>query len=408
MDPLSIQLPLFKPGEGFNPLPSGAAYVPALLHRPGELRAVALASEETWATMVPIFHLVGPAGRGNHPTGKRIASQLTGLRGAIGTRTHYLDVVRMSRGGRLEDVRQLTLRWVYEQAQREGLTFIPVHELGANEALTRIASAVAASDQRGIALRIRPMHSAPDGLAWADDLRRDLHRLEITSSHADLIVDLGFLVQPNLPTGDDIAEILTDVLEAGPWRNVILLGGSIPPSMQSVERATIGFFRRHEWDLFRSVVSRLPARLVFGDYGIQNERPPEDRRPAPALPNIRYTLGEFTFVARGETALTKMQPIEVEASYGKLCRHLVDQPRFSSSGTWGEQVIVEAAAGGTVPRSQYVWRGVGTSRHIWAVSRDVVALATAIGVPSTARAKRRHGAGKRVDQRAASPESASS
>ena len=101
-----MQLPLFSPGDRYNPIPPGPAYVPALLHRPGELQAVAIAGETTWAAMVPIFHLVGPAGRGNRPKGKGIASHLAKLRGAIGVRPHYLDVVRMSRGGTLEDVRQ--------------------------------------------------------------------------------------------------------------------------------------------------------------------------------------------------------------------------------------------------------------------------------------------------------------
>lgn len=403
MDALSMQLPLFSPGDGYNPLLSRAPYVPALLHRPGELRAAALASEEIWATTVPIFHLVGPAGRGNRPTGKRIASQLTRLRGAIGLHTHYLDVVRMSRGGRLDDVRQLTLRWVYEQAQREGLTFIPVHELGANQSLTRITSAAAASDRRGLALRMRPMNSVPDGLTWAADLRRDVDRLEIAPDMVDLIVDLGFLTPPSLPTADECEEILSDALDAGPWRNVVFLGGSIPSSMTAVQRSTVGFFRRHEWDLYRSVAPRLPVRLVFGDYGIQNERPPEDQRPAPALPNIRYTMGDFTFVARGETALTKMRPAEVEASYSELCRHLVDRPGFGGSGTWGDAVILDAATGPAPPRSQHVWRGVGTSRHLWAVSQDVLALTTSRSSLSGARPASRRQAAEVVEQEVNSP-----
>jgi hypothetical protein len=357
--------------EWFQPVPPSAGhYVAALQTLPGELAALAHASDETWAHLTPLIQIRGP--KTPRPTAYRhqvVMDWIKKVAKAVGKRPCFLDTLRLSptHPTTTKDGESPILSVLHAAARKRGLEFVPVLKLGSKPSEIRLVQATALTDGRGVALRYRLLNLAlPEGLTPQTLIKETLSAVEVDFTGADLLVDLGFLSEDTEVHAEDLAQSVNELAAVGDWRSVVLLGTSMPSSLGGgvVQEGTIGRLPRREWDLWSALRGSGMARLpTFGDYAIQHPDPPlEGQESGPGQrANIRYTTDEVTLVPRA------VGPVVVEGreQYRDLCRQLVVRPEYAGRHfTWGDRLIADCASGVDEPGWQNHWRGAGTSHHL--------------------------------------------
>jgi hypothetical protein len=343
--------------------------VPALQTKAGERSALAEASPETWSRMTPLIQVLGP----KKPKGPLRASTVRGWVKEVASvvREHpcFLDILRLQPAQATitaDRQQQPLLTCLYQAARKRGLRFVPVFPVGdARDAYLRLVRDAAAEDGRGVALRWKALDiMLPPGMTPAGLLSRTLATIETDLTNADLVIDLGYLSPDvDLPP-ETIATLLNAAAGIGPWRNIVLLGTSMPATLGCIPEGEIGTLPRREWELWSALsdadlrLNRLPS---YGDYAIQHPKPPQDGGGPGMRANIRYTTKHDTLVARGRGSITQ----EGKRQYIELCRQLTKREEFAGAdSSWGDRIIQACADGIIPPGAQDLWRGVGTSHHL--------------------------------------------
>lgn len=339
-------------------------YVPSVQNRRGELIALREASDATWEHIRPLIHLVGS---GKEDVGVDKADKwLKDVARAVGDHLVYLDVMRLDPASQVGSANgsMPILPCVYEVARSQGVCFVPVVWVGesSKKHVTFVAEA-AKEERRGVALRFRFLKGAtPAGETREAMLKKLCCDLGCDASSCDLLLDLEYLsphqdLDPRL-----VADSINEMAAVASWRSIVLLGSSIPTALGCIDEGTVGSLPRREWELWTQLrscnLSRMPT---YGDYVVQNPRPPADGGWIQMRANIRYTVANETLVARGEGALRDVG----KQQYRELCRQIVDLEEFSGANyTEGDRVIEDCARGTTEPGWQTMWRAVGTSHHL--------------------------------------------
>lgn len=368
----ALQLTLSNPAD-FQPMPNGTDhYVAALQTKAGELKALREVSAQTWAALTPLIEVLGPRAAGRDPfTSSRIDGWAKRLSAAVGGHTIFLDRLRLSpnhqaesRGGPVP-----VLTAVYDAVRRRGLVFVPVLHLGDVATTVRQVSDCAGQDGRGVAVRIPLLGTAPvDGRSLATLAKESLDAVQVDITGSDLLLDLRQIPEDVEIDAADLVPMINDIVAVGRWRNVVLLGTTMPRSLGGgvVQAGTVGRLPRKEWqlwlDAWNSSVSRVPT---FGDYAVQHPEPPldmaEGQVPHGIRAAIRYTHETETIIPRAK----EPRRIEGREQYRRLCSILVSQPEFSGRHyTWGDREVADCAEGTCEPGWEDHWRGAGTSHHL--------------------------------------------
>jgi Beta protein len=363
-----MQLRLLR-AEGFNPLPQGAGhYVAALQTKKGELEALAHTSPQTWSRLTPLIQILGtknPKGPLKAPT---VRNWVKNVASAVGDHPFLMDILRLRpaqttltpAGG------QPVLECLYQAARKRDLQFVPVFPVGdASPSYLNLVRDATLHDGRGVALRWNVVQTMPPpGSTLTDLLSKTLTTLETDFTSADLLLDLGYLSPDVDLPADDIAASVNEAAKAGAWRNIVLLGTSMPATLGCIPEGEVGAIPRREWELWSALsnpnfkLERLPS---YGDYAIQHPKPPQDDSGMGMRANIRYTTKNVTLIARGRGAVVQ----EGKQQYSELCRQLTKQPEFAGGDfTWGDRIIQGCAEGMIPPGAQGLWRAVGTSHHL--------------------------------------------
>lgn len=376
---VDVQLSLLDP-PAFTPIPSGSLhYVPALLDWKGERDALRTASEATWQGMTPLVQIAPTGNPAKEISIAAIGNRLKEVARAVRSHPIYLDTLGVSAAKpTLPRGRATVLQHVHEAARRQGINSVPVYSMG-DEAHAEVVAAAAAQDGRGAAIRYRvgDTHYV-GGATLADRLVSTLDHLGLDAGDTDVILDFGWL-RPQDEIGQEDVSVLTDrIFTAGNWRNVIVLATSIPSSFERIREGTIGSIPRREWILWNALREHGSLRTVFGDYGVQHPRAPQNRRGGQMRANIRYTTREGTLVARGEGAIMRLDLPERAQQYRKLCYDLVTNNLFVGRGCCsGDDTIQDCADGVLVAQAQPMWRGVGTAHNLKEVTSSLAAIRTA-------------------------------
>jgi hypothetical protein len=357
-----VQPPLL-PQPRFEPLPHGEGhYVAVLQNLPGELRALGHASAEVWERMTPLIQVVGPRARRGPLKADRVGRWASRVHDAVGQNACYVDVVRL-RPQELtaEPHPRPVLQHLFAEMRRRGILFVPVLPTGAGREHLALVRAATTTDCRGAAIRYGIGAAVPaTGASHADVLAGWLWELQLPVTEIDLLLDLDWIGPEVMIAVDDVAGIVEQAWSVGDWRHVVLVGTSMPTSLGDVvPEGTTGFLPRQEWSTWRGLAARgIP--ITFGDYAIQNPRPPEESGPGMRA-NIRYTIAEATLIARG------LGPVVQSGNeqYRELCQRLVGSGAFVDPDySWGDRVIHDCAFGQREPSNQIMWRAAGTSHHL--------------------------------------------
>ncbi|MGH3260918.1 MAG: beta family protein, partial [Trebonia sp.] len=322
----ALQLTLSNPAA-FQPLPRGTGhYVAALQTKAGELTALREASAQTWAALTPLMEVLGPKAPGTEPfTRSRIDGWAKRMAAAVGNHTIYLDWLRMSpnhpansRSGSMP-----VLTAIHDAVRRRGVVFVPVLHLSDVPATVRQVADCAGQDGRGVALRVPLLGTvSPDGRSMATIVKEALDFVQVDITGADLLLDLRQIPEDAEIDAEDLVPLIEDLATTGQWRNVVLLGTTMPRSLGGgvVVAGTVGRLPRKEWLLWRAVrgsrISRVPT---FGDYAVQHPEPPldvaEGQVPHGIRAAIRYTHETETVIPRAK----EPRRIEGREQYRQLC-----------------------------------------------------------------------------------------
>lgn len=361
-------------------------YIPLLLDRPGERRALEHADDETWACMTP---LVAVTAWGGQPTADTLKSRARKLQMAVGEHRFYLDLagIRPNRRIVARGSKRRTLEVLHDEVARRGLSFLPVARPNDGPQRLEVVARAVREHGRGIALRHRlGSRIQRSGEGPADRLLRTIDVIGTQPEHVDLILDLGWLDPDASAPSRWIARQIQALSASEAWRTVALAGTCVPKSVSDVASADdIGSTPRAEWALWKEVDAATDINLAFGDYAVQHPRVPS--KGGRAYGNLRYTTESDLYVSRGRL-LSNMDV----GDFAEMCRRIT-AGRFSGSDfSWGDEQIQAIAQ---LRRSSHsaiydepddddtssstegmggsaFWRGVGTSHHLRLVTEQLV------------------------------------
>ena len=138
-----------------------------------------------------------------------------------------------------------------------------------------------------------------------EEIETLLHKLEVTPSQIDLILDLGPIPEEQLGGYKMSAmSYLKELPQPKDWRSLILAGSSFPDFLSDFAKNYISTQFSAEWELWIHVMEHadsLSRRPTFSDYAIAHpEYPVLDFRVIKMVPNIRYThKGEWLIIRGG-------------------------------------------------------------------------------------------------------------
>lgn len=378
------------PRPPLAPLPtSRRSYVPILLDRSGERRALEHASDDVWQHMTPMIVV---AKYGHAPTRTSLRDRARAIGDAVGTRPIYLDLDRRIKPCSwlaTPQGRRRTFAILYDEAERRGLSFMPVATTADLPCRLAIVREVAAARESGVALRHRLDASVTrSGTKLEDKLGRVLEELDLDEQQVDLVLELGYLSPDQQQSARWLARRINELTAVRTWRSVVLVATSVPRGLKEVcGPDSAGEVDRLEWALWRDVSAQTNAVVAYGDYGVQHPVPPQSGWRGPA--NVRYTTRGALLVSRGRD-IKDMTEYDIAA----MCRRLTNSGEFDGADfSWGDRMVAQRAGGRTssnaifdddwddasedLERHHYFWRAVGTSHHLRLVTTQLAEAATA-------------------------------
>jgi hypothetical protein len=322
------------PRTPLAPLPtSRRSYVPILLDRSGERRALSHASDDVWQHMTP---MVVVTRHGDHATPNSLRDRVRAIADAVGSHAIYLDLAANVRPCKWLDTpkgRRRTLAALYDAAEKRCLSFMPVAGTADRPCRLEIVGQVAAEHGLGVAVRHQLGAAAGrSGNTLEDKLRRVLAELRVDERQADLMLELGYLSPDQQQSASWLGRRVDQVGHALKWRSIVLVATSVPRSLKDVcEMDSAGERERLEWALWREVCARASTVIAYGDYGIQNPRPPQSGWRGFA--NVRYTTRAALLVSRGHdiSQMTNYDNTE-------MCRRITSSAEFEGAAfSWGDE-----------------------------------------------------------------------
>lgn len=348
-------------------------YVPILLTRRGERRALA-AVDDTVRTVLSPLMVVPPIpwDYDSEQPAKTLEQYLAPLpqelAHCIGPIGASIDLVFLDDDQRVADGRH-PLAWVVEEARSLGSPLVPVCSIARSADYLDAVSRLVAQDDLGVCIRLEIGEWPSDRPGEFDGL---LQQLSVAPPDVDLILDVGSETGPLAGTAlRSEIEALPSLLE---WRSVVIAGAGMPKEMPSGQGLHV--LPRSEWIVYEGLfnvnpeIGRVPS---FGDYGIAHPDPVVDVDPK--VMNIsgtfRYTTGENWLFARGPLFKGRggsgIGGAALTEAASRLTAHPDYQADHCSVEEWLESVADGSASGG----NPEAWRREATLHHLRVVAEQL-------------------------------------
>ncbi len=371
------------------------AYVPILKGKTGEYDALHVDSQLVRDSATPLVEAQLKLGRRGVAGTSQIADHLWRALGP--KRPFYLDFPRLEGDETVQVKRQPVSVIAHVLAEcrssKGAMHAIPVATTGMHPARTQAITNAAATDRHGVCLRLtRDEFISASKQNLSDTITGVLGSLGLSAVDIDLILDLGLVTRGKV-TSSGVAQAVSRLPHIDQWRNLIVAGSVIPPTLKQFPTNRISTLPRDEWVLWielanmgRSDLPRLPS---YSDYGIQSPEPPVDLDEIdPRLirnlmhVSIRYTSEDNYLIARGGKA--SLGPEQ----YVQLCKMLMRHSDFKGAAfSAGDKWIVDVANGTRRPGDQRMWRMVGASHHMQLVCSQLDQMCDQLIRPASPRIK---------------------
>ncbi|WP_191060019.1 beta family protein [Geminicoccus harenae] len=241
-------------------------------------------------------------------------------------------------------------------ARAQGLTFIPATRLDAPLLYQQGVSAVAATDKRGVVLRV-DLQQFTSASAW-------IGAWPHAPGDTDLVVDFTNNVVTVASLGSTLDAAFQTLHRAGDWRSVTMTGTSMPENFSGFA-AGLHTISRSELRLWQRLSSlALPYRLDYGDYATVPTVPPPSGIAWGFPINAKYPLSDNFVVCRG-VSTTGLGSVDMDVQLRGHAQSIRAYPvRGSLAHCWADQQIDAIAAGSTEPGNLETWVQLGINRHV--------------------------------------------
>ncbi|MDY0872819.1 beta family protein [Dongia rigui] len=330
-------------------------YVPVLRWKRGERVGISHLTATSRGRVTPLFQLAPESYVGKEKTAKRAAVPAPAafaneLKAAWGTASFYLDTAKLGSAAAAE------LTAVAAACSANSMEMIPISYLDAPTAYQSAVAKVAASDGRGVGLRV-DFAQFTDANRWAKGWP---HALSAT----DLILDLASSVPSVVSLGNLAIEAFKKLHQGEKWRTVTLIGSSLPENFTGFASGTHEI-ERVEWKLWRKLnKASLPYQLDFGDYATVAVTPPPSGIRWGFPINVKYTLGDHFLVCRGVNT-SGLGGVDMDVQLIDHARTITKYPnRTPLADCWADANIDEIAAKKKQPGNLESWVQFGVNRHV--------------------------------------------
>jgi hypothetical protein len=219
-----------------RPAPRGAFhYVPVVKTLPGELKALARASNSVWRRMTPLLELATKRGDNEAMEAQSLVAQIGHeLRNVFGVdRPFFLDLRFVKYGLSVNlkgGVTRRAVEHVVGECNANALRYIPVVGPGTDQRVVELLRAAIGFASRGVCVRL-PLTGVVRGrgATLRDDVDELMTELGVERGATDLFLDLGF-IGGRPPSASQIFETLVELDSSGCERSFSRAQSSQIPS----------------------------------------------------------------------------------------------------------------------------------------------------------------------------------
>ncbi|KGX36772.1 beta family protein [Burkholderia pseudomallei] len=346
----------------------GFVYSPIIKGKLNDIKAMAYVEHSLASQTKPLYEL--PPFLPTKKPEEELTRFVKRLAKMSGPRQCYVDFPMLKPGTRVE-TGESALMVGFALLKNAGVNFEPVYGFDRDEA--ELSTVVQwAQQQGGLLLRLDR-----DDLDFPDEtIERifELRAMGLDLRMLDLLVDHRYLgteadALAAAANTCDFVDALTRFVSA---RAIIVAGSSSPKTVAEIERNSHGEVARQELTLWANVATqRLPANMVFGDYGVIH---PDfsDLTPSTHINGkIRYTHGAKLHIHRGHS----LRQGEKYEQYRRLAAAVVGSSYYQDRAfSYGDRYIYECATGHAGTGNPGTWVLVDQNHHISYTVKQAVRL----------------------------------
>jgi len=349
-------------------------YVPVLRWKLGERGALAALAISDKAKVIPIIEPTSAAfpDEGKHSAGSVITSMIT-FASQVGDAWQdnpaFVDFHLIP--PHIEGVSgPHSLETFFIHSVKKGLRITPVIGLDHRSRLQSAAIRVARSAKSGLAIRLRPCHTARP--SWFGQILEILEAANVPVEKAHLIIDRTVVVDGAM----SVDAILPRIPNLGSWRSVTVIGGSFPKDLSELKGTGQFLLPRTEWRSWLRFLNGASCdfKPAFGDYTTQHALFGEPPKPSNFSASIRYTTADSWLVMKGESVFKPGA-----AGYDQWPANamlLCEREEFSgASFSEGDAFISAKANDGSRPGTASLWLEATVNHHMTFVIRQLEAIA---------------------------------
>ena len=346
----------------------GFVYSPIIKGKLNDIKAMAYVEHSLASQTKPLYEL--PPFLPTKKPEEELTRFVKRLAKMSGPRPCYVDFPMLKPGARVE-TGESALAAGFSLLKHAGVNFEPVYGFDRDEA--ELAAVVQwAQLQGGLLLRLDR-----DDLDFPDEtIERifDLRAMGLDLRLLDLLLDHRFISTEAdaLAGAASTCEFVDALSRFVRTRTIIVSGSSSPKTVAEIERNSHGEITRQELTLWANVATqRLPANLVFGDYGVIH---PDfsDLTPSTHINGkIRYTHGTKLHIHRGYS----LRQGEKYEQYRRLAAAVVGSSYYQDrTFSYGDRYVYECAAGHAGTGNPGTWVLVDQNHHISYAVKQAVRL----------------------------------
>lgn len=352
-------------------------YVPIMLTKRGERRALEVTPTSVLAMMRPLFVVPEPDWDydRNRPK-KTVAEHLSTLPGELvlkwGNSDAFLDMNLLSDA--FLPAGMHPLHWVAATASATGgLRLTPVVSMDSTDEYVAAAAQVIDEITDDVCLRFPPSDWLQGGSIsdWTDLM----DALGVGPMQAHLVLDLGDEVDSS--TAKAARDELMGLPYLNDWASVTVAGTALPQTLPS-GGSTIHTLSRQEWKIYQAICGAgVPRTPSFGDYIVNGPEP-----DGPGIdPKIMSMSATLRYTTNGDWLISKGLLYKGTGGKGKGGRAvppaaaaLLAHPDYLGHGHCAFEPWLAAAAAGGPPGNAETWRKWGTVHHLQLVTEQVASL----------------------------------
>lgn len=252
----------------------------------------------------------------------------------------------------------IDMQTVFAALMAAGVTVVPCVEYGAQVGYLNVAGGLANGAGSGLVVKTRLGHlGAVQG--W-------LANAGFPPAQVDLVVVAGHIAD----FGDGVLDqLVVHTLQNFPqpeiWRSITLAGSAAPKDASALGLGA-NMIPRLDWTLWQNTHAVVPFKLDYGDHAISH--PDMTEPPGYVMGNatvtVRYALDNHWLILKGRP-VSGNTGVPMPAQYLGHAQTLVARPDFNGLvGCWGDDRIVQIAAGAVSPGSRQTWVEIGVNRHL--------------------------------------------